>query len=1041
MMAKPHLSPWVRLTLSVLALALLAAPASAQVAKPGNDVLSSLVFVHDKLNAADQIEPLDNVRSVLAKSLENGWEAFRIGLPAHAEWSAAIDKRTGLVTFAEGGNVPWVPGRGNSLTDRDLAGFLKAKPRVDLGVMDSIARDFLPRVEALLGVDPAQLVLDRARSGQPASHVWFVDYDVVRDGLVVEGARVVFRVNNGNLIQYGSENLPVAGAPVPATRLTASQARAAVARYIGGFQAGDALRDAGSLHLLPSAILSARTADGYDFGNGRGLTKVWRVAFKRPGVMGSWTAQVDAATGELLSFDDANKYVQALVSGGVYLNSPATGGEVERPFPDVGLSSGGFSNGGGLYNYTGGTVTGTLSGQFVKITDSCGAISQTSDAAGNIDFGTSTGTDCTTPGHGGAGNTHSAREQFYQIEKIKGVVRGWLPSNTWINTQLNVKVNLNQTCNAYWDGTALNFFKSGGGCANTGQIAGVSLHEFGHGVDQNDGTGTATDGATGESYGDTTALIALHDSCLGEGFLSSNCAGYGDACTACTGVRDADWNKHASHTAATADNFIRVHCPAASGGAGPCGKEVHCESYVPTETMWDLAARDLPGAGTGVAWTLLDRLWYLSRNTATKSFSCTAGTTYTSNGCSAGSLWKVFRAIDDDNGNLNDGTPHGGALFAAFNRHGIACATDAGASTTFAGCTPPAAPTLSATAGTNVDSLAWTASGTAVYDVFRNDVGCNAGFTKIANAATGTSLTDPAVANGFTYYYQVTALPSGNESCASLPSNCVAATPVASTDFSLAAAPTALSIAKGSAGSSTITTFISGAFNNAVFLSATGMPAGVTVSFSPAAIAAPGAGSATMTITVASTAAAGTSTITITGTGGTTAHTATLTLTVTGTVSQLLGNPGFENGSASPAPWTVTAGVVDSSTGEAAHSGSWKAWMDGYGTAHTDSILQTVTIPATATLATLSFWLHIDTAETTTTTPFDTLKVQIRNTSGTVLSTLATYSNLNKNTGFAQKSFDITSFRGQTIQIFLIAIENGSLQTSFVVDDFAVNIQ
>ena len=100
------------------------------------------------------------------------------------------------------------------------------------------------------------------------------------------------------------------------------------------------------------------------------------------------------------------------------------------------------------------------------------------------------------------------------------MVRGWLPSNTWINTQLNVNVNLNQTCNAYWDGTALNFFKSGGGCDNTGQIAGVSLHEFGHGIDQNDATGTATDGATGESYGDTTALIALHDSCLGDGFLA-----------------------------------------------------------------------------------------------------------------------------------------------------------------------------------------------------------------------------------------------------------------------------------------------------------------------------------------------------------------------------------------------------------------------------------------------------------------------------------------------------------------------------------------
>jgi len=100
-----------------------------------------------------------------------------------------------------------------------------------------------------------------------------------------------------------------------------------------------------------------------------------------------------------------------------------------------------------------------------------------------------------------------------------------------------------------------------------------------------------------------------------------------------------------------------------------------------------------------------------------------------------------------------------------------------------------------------------------------------------------------------------------------------------------------------------------------------------------------------------------------------------------------------------------------------------------------------VTIPATATSATLSFWLHIDTAETTTITAFDTLKVQIRNTSGTVLSTLATFSNLNKATGFSQKSFSVLSFKGQTVQVFLVGVEDSSLQTSFVVDDFLLNVQ
>ena len=169
---------------------------------------------------------------------------------------------------------------------------------------------------------------------------------------------------------------------------------------------------------------------------------------------------------------------------------------------------------------------------------------------------------------------------------------------------------------------------------------------------------------------------------------------------------------------------------------------------------------------------------------------------------------------------------------------------------------------------------------------------------------------------------------------------------------------------------------------------------------------------------------------------------ATVSVTVSNvSASQLLGNTGFEHASASPAPWTVTAGVIDSGTGQAAHSGSWKAWMDGYGSAHTDSILQTVTIPAGKTSATLTFWLHIDTAETTTVTAYDTLKVQIRNSSGTVLATLATYSNLNKNTGYAQQSFNLNAYIGQTIQVYLLGVEDASAQTSFVVDEFALNVQ
>jgi hypothetical protein len=261
-------------------------------------------------------------------------------------------------------------------------------------------------------------------------------------------------------------------------------------------------------------------------------------------------------------------------------------------------------------------------------------------------------------------------------------------------------------------------------------------------------------------------------------------------------------------------------------------------------------------------------------------------------------------------------------------------------------------------------------------------------------------------------------------------------------NFAVSASPTTVSVAQGGTKTTTVSTTVSGGFNSAVSLSASGLPAGVTASFSPASIATPGSGSSTLTFNASSTATIGTSTITVNATGGGISHTATISLTVTsgGTTTQILGNPGFENGSASPAPWSITAGVINSSTSEPPHAGAWDAWMDGYGSSHTDTVLQTVTIPAGATAATLTFFLHIDSAETSTTTAFDTMTVQIRNTSGTVLSTLATYSNLNKATGYQQKSFNLLSFKGQTIQIFFKGVEDSTLQTSFVLDDVNLNV-
>ena len=212
---------------------------------------------------------------------------------------------------------------------------------------------------------------------------------------------------------------------------------------------------------------------------------------------------------------------------------------------------------------------------------------------------------------------------------------------------------------------------------------------------------------------------------------------------------------------------------------------------------------------------------------------------------------------------------------------------------------------------------------------------------------------------------------------------------------------------------------------------ATGLPTGLSISTSGLISGTPTtAGTYSVTVTATDTTSA----------AGSAGFTWTISAASGGgcTAAQLLVNPGFETGKISP--WSSTAGVLNDSSAEPAHSGSWDAWLDGYGTTHTDTLSQSVTIPSTCTTATFSFWLHIDTAETTKTTAYDTLKVQVLNSSGTVLATLATFSNLNHATGYTQHSYSVAPYIGQTITLKFTGSEDSSLQTSFVDDDNAVNV-
>ncbi len=203
--------------------------------------------------------------------------------------------------------------------------------------------------------------------------------------------------------------------------------------------------------------------------------------------------------------------------------------------------------------------------------------------------------------------------------------------------------------------------------------------------------------------------------------------------------------------------------------------------------------------------------------------------------------------------------------------------------------------------------------------------------------------------------------------------------------------------------------------------SATGLPAGLSINSATGLISGTPttAGSYSSTVTARdSTGASGSTTFgwTISTSGG------------GGCSGQKFTNPGFESGSTG---WAQTSGVINTD-GLYSHTGSGYAWLDGYGTSHTDTLAQSVTIPS-GCRATLSYYLRISSSEGTT-TAYDKLTVTVGST------TVQTFSNVDKGTSYVLRSVDVSSFAGQTVTVKWTGTEDSSLATSFFVDDTALTL-
>lgn len=214
---------------------------------------------------------------------------------------------------------------------------------------------------------------------------------------------------------------------------------------------------------------------------------------------------------------------------------------------------------------------------------------------------------------------------YLQANIVRDFALSHNPAYPVIATQTNftVNVNININCNAFYSGSSINFYVAGGGCANSAYSS-VVHHEYGHHLVQVAGSGQDQ---YGEGMGDCMSMLIADDPVLGKGF-NNNCN---------AGIRNAV-------------NSIQY----------PCGGEGHFCGQLISGCVWETRnalATSNPG-------TYRDIIADLTVN----SILMHTGSSITPQ------IHIDFLTLDDDDANLNNGTPHCPEIFAGFDAHGMAAA-------------------------------------------------------------------------------------------------------------------------------------------------------------------------------------------------------------------------------------------------------------------------------------------------------------------------------------------------------------------------------
>ncbi|HSP07665.1 MAG TPA: endopeptidase, partial [Acidobacteriota bacterium] len=603
---------------SLVFFTLLLIPALAGAFQPKTEPsnLSSREFFLPELYlSSSQVSYQDIAKQLPNKSAWNDFYA-RNG----SDFQVYFDPRSGFPVNVIG-HVPLIPGTGvdNRISPEELGRRLgMSVPAITQDVVGKAFLKYVTDNRDAFGIDLAQF--GKASVTQVSDYLWTISIPQEVNGIPVRWGRFAGTINHGNLVIVGAENwgnvkistIPKIG---PAEALNRGFA------YAGGRTVDDNLWKEPVLEIIPIAPSKFETGAGLSgpVGSGYGHRLAWTFGFQRASEVARWQISVDAKTGQVLEMADKNDYETKQIRGNTY---PLTDTEIcpsndrcgtmvngsPMPYADTGFPSpNNFTNSAGLFDWTSGSVSSHLNGKYVSMTDTCSSINISGTP--DIDLGGVNGQhDCTLPAPGGI--TSAVRSGMFELNKIFEEARGYLPNNQWLNgipVALISNMNIQQQCNAFYNGSSVNFYRSGGGCRNTGEIAAVFDHEWGHGMDDHDGNGLSN---SSEGYADIASMYRLWASCVGYGFfqtLNSGCGQTADGtgfnnneaqtgashCDLdCSGVRDSDWAKHADGLPDT----VTFTCASCVGGGGPCGRQVHCAATPVRQMAWDFVARDLQTA-------------------------------------------------------------------------------------------------------------------------------------------------------------------------------------------------------------------------------------------------------------------------------------------------------------------------------------------------------------------------------------------------------------------------------------------------------------